>query len=539
MTRSAQGSRTEARRLERATAVMAAGTALSRITGVARIFALAYALGFTRVSDAYNLANTMPNIVHDLVIGGVLAATFVPVFVERMASRPEHEAREAISTVVTVTLVALAVACIAFLLAAPFLVDATTFLIHGAQARLERSVATDLLRLFVPQLAAYGFVSLATALLNATRRFGPPAFAPVANNLVLIGLFLSLGTVYRHPTLAGVHAHEGELLLLGIGTTLGVVIQALLLVPSLRETGLGLRWHFSLRHEAVRTVLRLSGWTFGFVAANQAALMVVLALSEHAGPGDLTSYTYAYTIFQLPFGVVAISVMSAVAPELAHHWTTGSLERFRRRLRSGFRSVMAVVVPAAAGEVVLARPMVALFFGHGASSYASTSASAGALAMLGLGLPGFCAFLYAVRVLQSVQDTRGAFWLYLLENGLNVAGALLLAGPFGLKGITLSISIAYTLASFVAFSYLEARFGPLSLSDDWRTFGRTVVATAFLVLGAAMASSVIASHSSVAVVARVGLGVLGGAGGYILVAAVGTWFGAHSLHRRQRKREAT
>ncbi len=500
---------------------MAVGTAISRVTGVLRIFALAYALGFTSLSDAYNLANTMPNIVHDLVIGVVLAATFVPVFMERLVQRSEEEAWEAISAVVSVALVLLAVTSIVFLAAAPFIVDLTTALVHGTQARLQRSVATELLRLFVPQLAAYGFISIATALLNATRRFAAPAFAPIANNLVLITLLVSFGTVVKHPTLASIQAHQGELLVLGMGTTIGVVVQGLLLVPSLRRAGIQLRWHLAPRHEAVLTVLRLSGWTLGFVAANQAALVVVLALSERAGPGALTSYTYAYTVFQLPFGVIAISVMATVTPELARHWATRDLDAFRYRLRGGLRAVMAVVLPAAAGEVVLARPLVAMLFGHGAGSFATTAQSAGALGMLAIGLPGFCAFLYAIRVLQAVQDTRSAFWLYALENGLNVAGALLLAGPLGLRGIALSISVAYSLAAVAAFVHLSRRFDHLGMAQEIRSVRRVVLSTIALIAGAALASNALSSNSSFGVAARVVLGAAGGGAAYLAVAGAG------------------
>ncbi len=509
------------RQIRRATAAMVAGTALSRITGVARMFALAYALGFTSLADAYNLANTMPNIVHDLVIGGVLAATFVPVFVDRLVRRPREEAWEAISAVTSVALLVLAAASLVFLAAAPWVVDAVTVLIHGEHARLQRAVATELLRLFVPQLAAYGFISIATALLNTTRRFAAPTFVPVVNNLVLIAMLVSFGTVVHGPTLASIQAHRTELVVLGLGTTLGVVLQGLLLIPSLRRAGLELRWLPSFRHEAVRTVVRLSGWTLGFVLANQVALMVVLALAERVGPGALSSYTYAYTVFLLPYGVMAVSVMSAVTPELAAHWARDDVRLFRRRLATGLRSILAIILPAAAGEIVLARPLVAFIFGHGAGSIASTLPTAHALAMLALGLPGFCAFLYAVRVLQAIQDTRSAFWLYLLENLLNIVGAVILAGLLGLEGITLSISIAYTIAAIVAFAHLRSKGHGLDLSYVARPALRVVVATAALVVVAAVTSNLSGSQSALGLLGRVLLGVAGGAAAYALVATAG------------------
>ena len=513
--------------LRRATAVMAVGTTLSRATGVLRIFALTYALGTLSLADSYNLANTMPNIIHDIVLGGVLSATFVPVFVHRLTTRADDEAWDAVSAVVSVTMIVIAVASILFLLAVPFIVDATTSLNHATDAAQTRAVAKDLLFLFVPQLTCYGLISEGTALLNARRKFGAPMFTPIANNVVLIAVLLVFGTTVHRASLAGVAAHRGQLLLLGLGTTAGVVAQAGLMVPSLRRAGLHLHWKPDFRHEAVRTILRLSGWTFGLVVANQIALLVVLALSEKVGPGAVSAYTYAYIFFQLPYGVVAVSIMSATAPELTARWAQGDLVAFRRRMGTGLRAMLAIVIPAAAGELILARPLVALVAGHGAAH--NTTATAESLAMLALGLPGFCVFLYAVRVLQSVQDLRSAFWLYAFENGVNIVLAVALAGHFGVRGIALSISIAYTVAALVALGYLRTRFQGLGGDVLGRPLGHVLLATIALVGGAVLGSNVSGSESTLVLLARVALGSVMGGAAYVLAGG-----GLAELARRRR-----
>lgn len=515
--------------LRRATAVMAVGTTLSRLTGVLRIFALAYALGALRLADAYNLANTMPNIVHDIVLGGVLSATFVPVFVQRLTTRADDEAWDAVSAVVSVTMIVIAAASLVFLVAVPFIVDATTSLNHGVEAAQSRAVAKDLLFLFVPQLTCYGFISVGTALLNARRRFGSPMFTPIANNVVLIVVLLVFGATVRHASVAGVAANRGQLLLLGLGTTAGVVAQAGLMIPSLRRAGLRLRWHPDFHHEAVRTILRLSGWTFGLVVANQLALLVVLALSEKVGPGAVSAYTYSYIFFQLPYGIVAVSIMSATAPELTARWATGDLVAFRRRMGIGLRAMLGIVIPAAAGELILARPLVALVLGHGAA-HDATTATAQALAMLALGLPGFCVFLYAVRVLQSVQDLRSAFWLYAFENGVNIVLAVALAGHFGVRGIALSISIAYTLAAVVALAYLRARFQGLAGDILGRPLFHVALATCALIVGAALGSNFSGSDTTVVALGRVITGTVAGAAAYVLAGG-----GLAEMARRRRR----
>ena len=497
---------------------MAVGTVLSRLTGLLRLVALVYAVHFSGLADAYNLANTMPNVVHDVVLGGIVSATFVPVFVSQLARASEEEAWEAISAVTSVAVLVIGVASVAFLVATPWIIGAMTALNRASGAAAERTVATQLLVLFVPQLACYGCISVATALLNARRRFAAPMFAPIANNAVLIGALVAFGLVTRSPTPQALLAHRGELLLLGLGTTVGVGVQLGCLFPSLRRADLRLRWYPRLGHPAVRRVIGLSGWTVGLVVGNQLALLVVLALAVHVGPGSVTAYTYAYTFFQLPYGVVAVSIMSAAAPDLAAHWASRDLRAFRRRMDGGLRVMLAVIIPVSALMLVLAKPLLALLgvmIGHPAS----TGTTAVALAMLSLGLPGFCTFLYVVRVLQSTQDLRSAFWLYALENGVNVVAAIALAGPLGVRGITLSISIAYTVAAVVGLRHVRRRIGGLDPARVGRPLGRVTTATVVLLLGAVLGSSVSASDHLGALLARLLIGLGAGLAGYVGAAA--------------------
>lgn len=497
----------------RNSSVMAVGTALSRLTGLLRLVALVYAVHFRALADAYNLANTMPNVVHDVVLGGIVSATFVPVFVARLAASSESEAWDAISAVTSVTLVVIGVASVAFIIASPFIVDAMTALNHSAQAATERTVATQLLILFVPQLACYGCISVATALLNARRQFAAPMFAPIANNVVLVVALFAFGTIVRDPTLGGVYQHRGQLLLLGLGTTAGVIAQVLVMMPSVRRAGLQLRWYPNARHEAVRNVMRLSGWTVGLVLANQIALIVILALSVHVGQGAVTAYTYAYTFFQLPYGVVAVSIMSAAAPELAALFTRNDMARFRRRMDSSLRAMLVIIIPSALAMVVLAKPLLQLL-GHMIGHPGSTGTTAIALAMLGLGLPGFCIFLYVVRVLQSMQDLRSAFWLYILENAVNIAAAVALAGPLGVRGIALSISIAYTVGAVAGLYVLRRRTGGLDRDRLARPLVRVAGSTVALAAGTVLGSSVTGSETAAALLERVVLGLLLGVACY-------------------------
>lgn len=501
---------------------MGAGTAVSRVSGLVRIVALAYALGATHLADAYNLANTTPNMVYDIVLGGVLSATFIPVFVDRLATREEHEAWRAISAITTVAVVVLVAMTVVFFLFAPEVIGAYTAFDHArslgpAQAAQERAVATDLLRWFVPQVALYGFISLMTALLNTRRRFAAPMWVPIVNNVVVIAVLLWFhALVPRFPSLQGAHAHPGQLALLGIGTTLGVLLQALALVPSLRGIGLSkLRWHWEPGHEAVRTVARLGGWTFGFVVANQLALSVVLALAFGApGSDPVSSYTYAYAFMQMPYAVVAVSIMSAVTPDLAEKWATNDLAAFKRRLSSGLRATLAIIVPAAVGMLVLARPAVALLLGHGTTSVSGTDTTGAALALFSLGLPGFSAYLYVVRVLQAIQRTKAAFWLYLVENALNVVLALALVGPLGVRGLALSLTVAYSVAAVLGIALLRRWLGTLGEAGAWAPLRRVLLSSFAMGAVVLVVSDLSAARQGLALLARVVAAVVAGTAVY-------------------------
>jgi putative peptidoglycan lipid II flippase len=479
------------RGLQRATVGMAIGTAVSRLTGVGRILVLAYALGFHHFADAYNLANTTPNMLYDIVLGGVLSATFIPVFVDRLTTRSNREAWQAISAVVTLALAVLAAASVVFWLLAPLVIDAFTVFGHTSgispvALAQERSVATNLLRWFVPQVFFYGLISLTTALLNARQRFGAPTWVPVANNIVCMVVLLWFRHIAPNPSLHEALAHGHQLILLGLGTTAGVALQAILLAPSFARAGLGrLRLHWEPGHEAVRTVMRLGLWTFGFVVANQVALYVVLALAVGAkGDATVSSWTYAYAFMQMPYAVVAVSVMSAVTPDLSRLWAIGDVAAFRRRFSGGLRAVLSIILPASVGMLLLAKPAIALLLGHGAATPGQTAETGAALAILAAGLPGFCSFLFVVRALQSMQRTKVAFWLYLVENGINIVLAVALVHSMSVRGLAVSLSVAYTVAALLGVMVLRGWVGSLGGRRVWAPLRGSALAT--LVMGVAV-----------------------------------------------------
>ena len=247
------------------------------------------------LADAYNLANTTPNIVYELILGGVLSATLVPIFVARFDDGDD----DAVNAILSVATVALVVLTVVGVVAAPAI-----FAVFRKEEIADAGV--PLLRLFLPQMLFYGWTALGTAVLNARRRFAVPAFAPVLNNVVVCGALVAFGLrVGDGPGLSSVTEDRAGLWLLGVGTTAGIVAMTIPLLPAIRKAGVDLRWRFDPRHAAVRAVVRRAGWTLGYVAANQIGLTVMLSVAAATADGLPSWYTYAFIFFQLPHGPVS------------------------------------------------------------------------------------------------------------------------------------------------------------------------------------------------------------------------------------------
>ncbi len=437
---------------------MASGTLVSRVTGLLRVLVLAWVLGFTPIADAFNLANTVPNMLFDLVLGGVAGATFIPVFVERLALDGERRAWRSISSVVTLSLIVLVVASVVAWLGAPWIIDGFTVMHHASSTQStatlveQRAVATEFLRWFVPQIFFYGVIGIATALLNIRRRFGIGSWVPVANNLVSIGVLVWFHLVDPTPTLHSLNG-SNDLLWLGLGTTLGVAVQFACLLPSLARSDLWrLSFRLNLKDPAVRAVSRLGSWTLLVVLANQVSLYVVLAFAFGiGGSGPVSAYTYGWSFMQMPYAVVVVSVLGALTPQLAGMATAEDYVGLSERLRFGLRQSLVIIIPCSLLLVILAQPIVAILLNHVNASH--TIPAGTVMAVLAAGLPGFTVFQLGVRGLQAMQRAREVFYLYALQNVLTVALCFAI-GRHSLAGLTASVSIAYSAAALVALGAL-------------------------------------------------------------------------------------
>ncbi|MER6179345.1 murein biosynthesis integral membrane protein MurJ [Streptomyces sp. NPDC001652] len=493
----------------RSSAVMAAGSIVSRATGFARSAVVAAALGtIGPTADGYAVGNALPTIVYILLLGGALNAVFVPELV-RAAKEHADGGTAYTDRLVTVCVVALLAITATAVWAAPAIVDAYTDY-TGPQA----AMTTALARYCLPQIFFLGLFTLLGQVLNARGRFGAMMWAPVLNNLVVMtvfGLYLALamgGGDTLTPTGTAV---------LGWGTTAGIAVQALALVPALRAARFRWRPRFDWRGSGLTRPLRAAGWLALLVLANQAAYWVTTRLATTAGldggPG-YGAYNNAYALWVVPHGIITVSLVTALMPRMSAAAADGDTAAVRRDVSHALRVSASAVVPAACALFALAQPVMALVFGYGRTGADDTAAMAGILMAFAPGLIALSGQYVLSRTFYALSDTRTPFLLNLLivalNAGLSLTAAHLLPARWAVTGMAGAYSLALCAGWVVTALVLSRRLGvarPLRSSAagaHGRLLLAAVPATALghlAVLGTARAGALVAATAgAVAVV---------------------------------------
>ena len=438
--------------LLRSNLVVATGTALSRVTGLGRVAVFSAVIGQTALADAYTIGNETPNIVYELLLGGVLSATLVPLF----TAFRENDDEESTNVVVTVALAALAALTAIAVLAAPLIFAVYTLSpAEGVDPDVLRRVGTTLTRIFLLQIFFYGITAMANAVLQSRRHFFAAAWSPILPNLIVIATLLSLPDPGAGGWELADVLSDGRLRwTLGLGATAGIAGMALVLVPAVARSGFRFRPSFQWRHPAVRRLLTMSGWTLGYVLANQATVAVVRNLAD-PGSGDARAYFEAFTFFVLPHGLLAVSITTTFTPELDRAVARRDRAGFIRQASQGTRLVTLLTMPAAFLLFALRRPVVGALLEHGTYTAADAANASRALGGFALGLVGFSVYLFVLRGFYAHQDTRTPFLINLVQNGLNIVLAFLLVGRYGILGLGVALAVSYVVCALWALQVLS------------------------------------------------------------------------------------
>ncbi len=507
--------------LLRSNLVVALGTALSRLTGLVRVVVFGIVIGQTALADAYNSANGSPNAVYELLLGGVLSASLVPLFTRHVEDRDD----EATSAVVTVAAVMITGLTALAVLAAPWIFHLYSLNpSDGVDAGQYREVGTALTRVFLVQILFYGLTTLASALLHARRRFFAAAWAPVLSNIVIIFSLLLVPSAVAGddpPGLADVLTNDRLRWTLGLGATLGIAIMAIALVPALLAANAPLRFSWNPRHPAVRKLVTLSGFTLGYAAANQVAVIVISNLALAVDPGAQDAYTKAYTFFVLPHGLLAVSLMTTLAPELTSRVARRDKAGFIERASLGISMVAVLTIPAGLGLFALRRPLIGALLNHGEFSAQAALTTSRALAGFALGLAGFSIYLFVLRAFYAHQDARTPFVINIGENLLNIVFGVLLVGRYGVLGLGLALALAYTIAAAWALVVLTYKVPGFTVGPIVDSLWRIVLAAVVMAEVVWFVTQPIGSNAGAGALARVVVGSVVGAAVYVgLLAAL-------------------
>ncbi|QNP71623.1 murein biosynthesis integral membrane protein MurJ [Streptomyces roseirectus] len=482
--------------LLKSSAVMAAGTMVSRLTGFVRSAMIVSALGVGLLGDTFQVAYQLPTMIYILTVGGGLNSVFVPQLVRAM--KEDEDGGEAFANrLLTLVMVALGALTVASVFGAPLLIRLLSDPVASDPAANE--VGVTFVQYFLPSIFFMGIHVVMGQILNARGKFGAMMWTPVLNNIVII---VTLGTfiwVYGTAADSGMEVTnippEGQRLL-GVGILLGLVVQALAMVPYLRETGFRMRLRFDWKGHGLGKAVTLAKWTFLFVLANQAGALVVSQLSTMAGkesPVDgtgLAAYANAQLIWGLPQAIITVSLMAALLPRLARSAAESDAGAVRDDISQGLRTTAVAIVPIAFGFLALGIPMCTLIFG---SSGTSSATNMGFMLMaFGLGLIPYSVQYVVLRAFYAYEDTRTPFYNTVIVAVVNAGASALcyfvLPARWAVIGMAAAYGLAYAIGVGVAWARLRKRLGgDLDGARVLRTYARLCIASvpAALLSGAA------------------------------------------------------
>jgi putative peptidoglycan lipid II flippase len=468
--------------LYRASSIMAVGTILSRLTGFIRALLAVAVLGTALLADTYNVANTMPNILYNLLVGGALTAIFVPQLVRSFSDEDGGHAF-ASRLVTTISGILLALVLIGMLFA-PALVRLYAPEFSSAGFETEQHIAVAFTRYCLPQIFFLGLFTMLGQVANARGSFAPLMWAPIANNLVVIAVFGSILAIQHSITIGSISDFQVQLL--GWGTTLGVVVQALILIPVVKRSGIHIRPMFGV--QGLGKSFGLAGWTLVYVLISQLGYLVTVNVATSAavrsakagittGVG-FTPYTSAYYIMLLPYSIVTISIVTALLPHLSKLVIAKNVEEVRKQLIRAIRMVGVVTVPSAVALLFFGPLMTeVLYMGI---SLEDSRYIGFVLSALSLGLVAFSINLILIRGFNAFEDTKTQVTSIIIINIISVGLSYIFLATLKSNWVTVGLGIAfsasYIVGLFITISLLKKHVGRLQISEFASQHGKLLIA---------------------------------------------------------------
>jgi len=460
--------------LAKASGSMAVATLVSRITGFVWKIMLVWAAGIGVVNDSFTVANTLPNILYELLLGGVLASVVVPLLV-RSQDDPDG-GTEYTQRLVTVGMTMLAAGTVLAVALAPVF---TKLYIDDSTGEANSALATAFAYLVLPEILFYGLAALLTAILQAKHVFGPPAWAPVMNNVVVmitIGVFTMVpGEISLNPVRMG----DAKLLVLGIGVTLGIAVQAVVLLPALRRIGFRFRWRWGL-DSRLREFGGLMLWTIGYAAISQVGWIFTTRVLTAATPGGATIYSNAWLLFQLPYGVIGVSLLTAIMPRMSRAAADGDTAKLVDDLSLASRLSTVMLVPISAALTVAGSAIGIALFSYGNAGVADAARLGDALAFSTFGILPYALVMLQLRVFYAMKDARTPTLIMIVMTAVKIPLLFMCADRLDsadvVVGVMLVNALTFVVGAVLGQMWLWVRLGRLQSMRVVRVIVLTVVA---------------------------------------------------------------
>ncbi|NJC67824.1 virulence factor MviN [Planosporangium flavigriseum] len=495
-----------AARLASAALLIAVLTVAARLAGFARTLVFVHAVGDRDLGDIYQSANTVPNIIFEIVAGGALASLVVPMLAGAIARGDRAAVSATASALLTWVLTLLVPAAAIVALAAGPIVRT---LDPGADARAA-AVGADMLRVFAPQLPLYGVGIVLTGVLQAHRRFAWPVLAPLLSSVTVMGAYACFAVVAgRRPDVA--HVSGSDIAVLSVGTTFGVAVLSLCLLIPLRGLRLRLRPTYSFEQSAATTVRRLAAAGAVTVAAQQLAVALTIVLANGGVAGTLVQFTVAQTVYLLPWAVLALPIATSAYPALAEAAAGENRAAYAAILAGATRGLVLLACLGAAALAAAAQPLAWAL----ASTTASPARVAAGIACLAPGLLGYALFALLSRALYARGDTRHAAAATVLGwAGVALAALLLsraLPGTARVAALALANSAGMLLLGALLLAGVARRAGRAAIDGLARTLGASVIAGFVAAAAGVGVRRLVWGDATPGVAGAVGQGMLSGA----------------------------
>lgn len=466
--------------LAKASGSMAIATLVSRITGFVWKIQLAWVAGLTVVNDSFTVANTLPNIVFELLLGGVLASVVVPLLVRAQDDPDGGQAYT--NRLLTVGMTLLLGGTVLAVALAPLF---TRLYMDDSTGQANAELATAFAYLLLPEIVFYGLFALLSAILQAKHVFGPTAWAPVINNVVImvtIGVYAIVpGEISLNPVRMG----DVKLLVLGIGVTLGIAVQALVLLPALRRTGFRFRWNWGF-DSRLKEFGGLALWILGYVAISQIGMVITTRVLTAGASGGAAIYSNAWLLFQLPYGVIGVSLLTAIMPRLSRAAADGDTGKLVDDLSLGSRLSTVMLVPISAALTIAGSAIGVALFSYGNAGVANAERLGVALAFSAFGILPYALVMLQLRVFYAMKDARTPTLIMVVMTMVKIPLMYLVAARLRpddvVIGVMLVNALSFVVGAVLGQMWLWVRLGRLHSMKVVRVITQTIAAGAIGVL---------------------------------------------------------